>query len=76
MKAKKQFRKLLNKLPSSINDVNEMLENEEVVWIEFMDGERITSIEIDDEQYTMMDGCCMEIDTVNVDRLKRNSLYS
>ena len=83
MKPKKQLRKLLNKLPSSIDEVNEFLENEEVIMIDFMDGERVTflcviedTIQSENVEYVMMDECCMEIDTVSIDRLKRNSLYS
>ena len=69
------FKTLLEQLPESIEKVSECLEDEEVVMIDFMDGERVIHLETKDDMYVMFDRDGCDIDTVNLRHILRNSVY-
>ena len=76
---KKQFRKLLKGLPETIDKVYDVITDEEIIMIDFMDGERVVEIVLDEDtpnQYIMKDRWGEEIDSVDKEHLLMNNLYT
>jgi len=73
---KQKFHDLLEQLPGSLEEVNDHLTEEEVVMIDFMDGERVCSLGVKDDKYVMFDMHGCEINTVSHFHLLRNSLFT
>jgi hypothetical protein len=74
---KNQVTKLIEGLPSTLDQLNEVLDDQQIVMIDFMDGDQVLNIRLDgDDQYTMIDTYGCDLDTVDKEHLLQNSLKS
>ena len=73
---KEEMTKLIEQLPATLAKVNEFLIDEEIIMIDFMDGEKVHEIEQAGDEYDMLDEYGYSIDVVDINHLLRNSLYA
>lgn len=73
--SKKQFIKLLENLPETIDQVNDELDDQDIIMIDFMDGEQVLQINyIGEDQYKLMDEYGCDICTVDKDHILKNRI--
>ena len=74
MKKRKVY-KIISNLPETIERLNDILNDQDIIMIDFMDGDQVLNIELTDEgMYTMLDIHGMEIDTVSKTHIERNEI--
>ena len=78
MKPKKHMKKLIKRLPESIDEINDILDDEIVVMFDFMDGEQVFSLIQHGVPglYKMIGMWGGEIDIVDKEHLLMNSIKS
>ena len=74
MKKRKVY-KIISNLPETIDRLNDILDDQQITMIDFMDGDQVLHINVTDEgMYTMLDIHGMEIDTVDKTHIERNEI--